>query len=74
MNANLTNREKEILELIALGENTKSICQRLNISDSTVEFHRNNIYRKTGTSCPQHLTFFALAKRMIKIPTIFFVS
>ena len=38
--ATLTGRQREILQLIAEGQNTKSIAARLQISPKTVEYHR----------------------------------
>lgn len=45
----LSNREKEIVNLIIDGLSNKEIATKLFISDSTVETHRKNIYRKTET-------------------------
>lgn len=42
----LTVREKEVLDLIGEGLQTKEIADRLCISIKTVEAHRLNIYRK----------------------------
>jgi len=43
---NLTQRQKEILRLIAEGNSTKEIAEKLFISVKTVETHRANIMRK----------------------------
>ncbi|WP_321375565.1 LuxR C-terminal-related transcriptional regulator [uncultured Draconibacterium sp.] len=43
----LTRREKQLLELIALGYDSKSISEKLFISVNTVNNHRQNILRKT---------------------------
>lgn len=45
----LTNREKEILKLLAQGLESKDIAQKLFISLNTVNNHRQNIINKTGT-------------------------
>jgi DNA-binding CsgD family transcriptional regulator len=42
----LTNREKEILRLVALGNTNKHISEALNISAHTVRTHRNHIWQK----------------------------
>ena len=42
----LTNREREILELIAVGESNQDIADRLSISLKTVRNHVSNIYSK----------------------------
>lgn len=42
----LTDRERELLELIAQGENNQEIAQRLHISAKTVSNHISNIFNK----------------------------
>jgi DNA-binding CsgD family transcriptional regulator len=44
----LTNREVQILSLVAAGEPTAAISRRLGISENTVKSHLTNIYAKTG--------------------------
>jgi DNA-binding NarL/FixJ family response regulator len=44
----LTPRQREILQLIAEGSNTKSIAYRLNLSGKTVETHRAAIMERLG--------------------------
>lgn len=44
----LSKREKEIMALIAQGLLNKQIAQELNISISTVEFHRSRLMKKLG--------------------------
>ena len=46
--SNLTKREKEILEMVLAGKNSKDIAMRLNISKRTVDGHRANINNKFG--------------------------
>lgn len=46
----LTEREVEILHLVADGLTNNEIGQRLNISARTVERHLSNVYRKLGVS------------------------
>lgn len=42
----LTDREREVLELIAVGKNNQEIAQRLHISAKTVSNHISNIFNK----------------------------
>ncbi len=42
----VTSREKEIIKLIASGRTSIEIAEELNISSSTVQTHRKNIFRK----------------------------
>ena len=44
----LTDREVQILSLVAAGEPTAAIGRRLGISANTVKSHLTNIYVKTG--------------------------
>lgn len=44
--ASLSPRESEVLELLVSGKTTKRIAAALNISPTTVDFHRNNILGK----------------------------
>lgn len=44
--ANLTSREKQIMELVLAGKLNKVIADQLNISMRTVEVHRANIFDK----------------------------
>ena len=46
----LTNREREVLELLAQGFSNKLIAQRLHISEHTVKFHVSSLYTKLGVS------------------------
>ena len=50
MGCNLTVREKQILTLIAKGLSNRDISDHLFISESTVENHIHNIFRKLGVS------------------------
>lgn len=55
----LTKREIEIIRLIADGLTTRQISERLFVSEFTVNAHRRNIARKTGTDTPVGLVNFA---------------
>jgi LuxR family maltose regulon positive regulatory protein len=45
----LSERELEVLQLIAAGMSNRQIAQEMFISLGTVKTHINNIYRKLGT-------------------------
>ena len=45
-NVKLTNRENEILQLLAKGMNRNEMAAKLFISDETVKMHTKNLYRK----------------------------
>lgn len=44
----LTNREKEIFNLLILNMTTKDISEKLNISEKTVRNHISNTMQKLG--------------------------
>ena len=60
--SDLTDRQREILILLAEGQTAKQIAQQLNISIKTVEFHKANIARRIGTHTTPDLIKFALAQ------------
>jgi len=47
----LTNREIEILYLLAEGLRNQQIADELSITIQTVKFHAGNIYSKLGFNC-----------------------
>jgi DNA-binding NarL/FixJ family response regulator len=61
----LTDREREILKLIAQECSNKDIAEKLFISERTVETHRKNIFRKTKTNSLVGLIKFAYANNLI---------
>lgn len=62
----LTEREREILSLIAKENSNKQIAERLFISERTVETHRKNIFRKTNTTSIVGLIKYAFANNLIR--------
>jgi two-component system, NarL family, nitrate/nitrite response regulator NarL len=62
---NLTQREVEIVQLIEKELSNKEIADRLFISERTVETHRKNIFRKTGTSSLIGLIKYAYQHQVI---------
>jgi two-component system, NarL family, nitrate/nitrite response regulator NarL len=56
----LTAREREIVELVALGLSNKAIAARLVVSPKTVGHHVEHIYRKIGSSTRAAASLFAM--------------
>jgi DNA-binding NarL/FixJ family response regulator len=56
----LTDREREILQLVAEGNSTKEIGSKLGISPKTVDNHRTNLMRKLNIHDVASLTRHAL--------------
>nr|MBP3259047.1 response regulator transcription factor [Bacilli bacterium] len=44
----LTNREKEVFDLLVMNSSTKEIAEKLNISEKTVRNHISNVMQKLG--------------------------
>ena len=61
----LTERELDVLRLIAKELPNKAIAEKLFISERTVETHRKNIFRKTKTSSVVGLIKFAFEQKLI---------
>ncbi len=56
----LTNREREVLQLIAEGVSTKEIAYKLDVSIKTIESHRRNIMQKLEVKSVAELVKFAI--------------
>jgi two-component system, NarL family, response regulator NreC len=56
---NLTEREVEVLKLVALGHTNAEISQKLYLSVRTVESHRAHIQQKAGRSSRSELVAYA---------------
>ncbi len=63
---NLTNRERQVLSLIAEGLTNKQIGQQLGISPKTVARHRDNISAKLNLSSRAELTRYAIQQGLIQ--------
>lgn len=64
---NLSEREKEIIECLADGMNTKAISESLFISEHTVKTHRKNIMHKLRVKTSAELVKLAIEKGIISI-------
>lgn len=63
----LTDREREVLRLLALGQHTKQIAMSLGLSDKTVETHRQHIMEKLGLHSIADLTRFAVREGIVAV-------
>lgn len=61
----LTNREREVLRLIALGLTNKQMADSLFISAHTIISHRKHITEKLGIKSIPGLTVYAIIKKII---------
>ncbi len=61
----LTEREKEILQLVSQGLSNKAIAQILSLSAGTVKVHVSNIFEKLGVSNRTEASVLALQMGLI---------
>jgi len=62
-----TQREKEVLTLLALGHTNGEIAEKLCISERTVESHRTNIMSKLELKSRAELVRFAIDNGLLKL-------
>ena len=63
----LSDREREVLQLMAEGRSTKEIAMQLNLSVKTVESHRNNIMTKLDIHSIAELTKYAIREGLTSL-------
>ncbi|HEX4997888.1 MAG TPA: response regulator transcription factor [Terriglobia bacterium] len=61
----LTEREKEVLQLLAEGKANKEVASMLNLSISTVETHRTRLMQKLNLHSSAEIVLYAVRKRII---------
>lgn len=66
----LTERETEVVKLVALGKTNKEIADELSISFHTVISHRKNITEKLSIKTISGLTVYAILNKLIDANTI----
>jgi DNA-binding NarL/FixJ family response regulator len=64
--AELTSREREIVQLLAEGCATKEVAAILGMSIKTAETHRNNIMRKLKIHCVAELVVYAIRHNIVQ--------
>lgn len=63
----LTEREVEVLRLVAHGESNRSIARKLFISEKTVKNHLTNIFQKIGVSDRTQAALYAIKHKLIDV-------
>jgi DNA-binding NarL/FixJ family response regulator len=61
----LTDREKEVLQLVAEGKSNKEVAAVLDVSNHTVESHRTNLMQKLGIHNTAEIVLYAVRKKLI---------
>jgi DNA-binding NarL/FixJ family response regulator len=64
----LTEREREVLKLLADGLSVKQVAARLGRSVKTVEVHKYNLMRKLDVHDRGGLVKYAIAHRLVQLP------
>lgn len=63
----LTEREVEVLRLVARGESNRSIARKLYISEKTVKNHLTNIFQKIGAADRTQAALYAIKHKLIDV-------
>ena len=62
--SHLTLREKQVLTLLVLGQDNRTIARKLGIQLSTVYAHKKNLFLKTNVHTTSQLVVWALLKQL----------
>ena len=65
----LTPREREIIECLARGESNKTIARSLDLAESTVKIHVQNLLKKLKLTSRVQAAVFAVEHRLQGVPT-----
>ena len=64
--SDLTARELEVLRLVLAGYTNKAIAAEIFVSEKTVEFHLDNVYRKIGVRTRLMASVWALQMGLLE--------
>ena len=62
----LTEREKQVLELICKGLGNKQIAEQTFLSPKTIEKHKSSLFQKTGTNNTVNLVIYTFKHQLVK--------
>ncbi len=69
VNLRLTEREMDVLRLLAEGLNNRDIARRLTISENTVKNHVRNILEKLQLHSRMEAVMYAFKEKLLELPT-----
>jgi two-component system, NarL family, response regulator NreC len=67
----LTDREREVLKLLAEGKTVRAAADILGLSSKTVDAHKFNLMRKLDIHNKAELVMWAIQKKVVKVPVNF---
>ncbi len=62
----LSEREKEVFQLVADGQSNKQIADTLGVSDDTIDTHNRSIENKLEANNMKHAVAIGMRKKIIK--------
>ena len=65
--ATLTQREREIVRHVALGQRNAEVAEQLGITEVTVKTHLNNVFQKLGIRDRVELTHYAIRAGLVGV-------
>jgi DNA-binding NarL/FixJ family response regulator len=68
--SSLTDRERQVVELICRGLKNKAIAEELFITETTVRHHLTSIFNKLSVSTRLELVIFAFKHNLVKTPKV----
>jgi DNA-binding NarL/FixJ family response regulator len=63
----LTDREKQVLQLLAEGRTNKEVAAQLTLGVSTIETHRLNLMQKLNLHNTAELVLYAVRKKILRV-------
>jgi two-component system response regulator NreC len=66
----LSDREREVLKLLADGLAPKEIATRLVLSVKTIDAHKTNLMRKLDLHDRSQLIKYAISRKLIRLPSV----
>lgn len=66
-NPDLSEREREVMRMIAAGQRTREIAAALSLSEKTIEKHRTNLMRKLGLKSAPAVAAYAIANGYLEL-------
>jgi DNA-binding NarL/FixJ family response regulator len=65
----MTEREREVVELICRGMKNKGIAEKLFIAETTVRHHLTSVFNKLEVASRLELVIYAFKHQLVKVPS-----